>query len=68
MDPVGVRVRAGRSKCVRGTDQKKGEAKKHKQIRALVRDLETFLLFLDYSKLEDCSFCAGGIFRKKIKD
>lgn len=28
----------------------------------------TFLLFLDYSKLEDCLFCAGGIFRKKMKD
>lgn len=28
----------------------------------------TFLLFLDYSKLEACVFCAGGIFRKKMKD
>lgn len=28
----------------------------------------TFVLFLDYSKLEACVFCAGGIFRKKMKD
>lgn len=27
-----------------------------------------FLLFLDYTKLEACVFCAGGIFRKKMKD
>lgn len=54
--------------CVRATNQGKNKKKKQKQNRALVRFTVTFLLFLDYSKLQDSLFCAGGIFRKKMKD
>lgn len=60
--------------CVRGTNQKKaktrgwGGGQKNPNKSFGQRFAVTFLLFLDYSKLEDCLVYAGGIFRKKMKD
>lgn len=62
--------------CVSGRTQKRGKYRKRekKQPKIILNErfsrrfTVTFLLLLDYSKLEACVFCAGGIFRKKMKD
>lgn len=41
----------------------KGE--ENQKIRALVRFPATFLLFLDYSELEDCSFVREGFLQQR---